>query len=105
MSEHLSKQFDSELEAIRARLTRMGGLVEEQLRSALTAFADSGGTTDRIAQAIDYAIGAGAQILNMSFSGPADPVGPTEPVKVESSMYSSAATFVLLKPMSSVFPL
>lgn len=41
---------------------------------ALTAFADTGGTTDRIAQAIDYAISAGAHVLNMSFSGPADPV-------------------------------
>lgn len=40
MSEHLSKQFDSELDAIRAHLTRMGGMVEEQVRSALTAFSD-----------------------------------------------------------------
>lgn len=40
MNEHLSKQFDSELDAIRAHLTRMGGMVEEQVRAALTAFAD-----------------------------------------------------------------
>jgi phosphate transport system protein len=40
MSEHLSKQFDTELDAIRAHLTRMGGMVEEQVRAALTAFAD-----------------------------------------------------------------
>lgn len=40
MSEHLSKQFDAELDAIRADLTRMGGMVEEQVRSALAALAD-----------------------------------------------------------------
>jgi phosphate transport system protein len=40
MNEHVSKQFDSELDAIRAHLTRMGGLVEEQVRSALEAFAN-----------------------------------------------------------------
>lgn len=41
---------------------------------ALTAFGPAGGTSDGIAQAIDFAIAAGAQVLNMSFSGPADPV-------------------------------
>ena len=38
MNEHSSKQFDEELDAIRAHVTRMGGLVEEQVRSALKAF-------------------------------------------------------------------
>jgi len=41
MSEHLSRQFDSELDSIRAHVTRMGGLVEEQLRGALSALGDS----------------------------------------------------------------
>ncbi|MBL8397040.1 MAG: phosphate signaling complex protein PhoU [Candidatus Accumulibacter sp.] len=41
MSEHLSKQFDSELDSIRAHVTRMGGLVEEQLLGALNAFGES----------------------------------------------------------------
>ena len=43
---------------------------------ALTAFAggSGGGTSDRIAQAIDFAINSGARVLNMSFSGPTDPV-------------------------------
>ncbi len=37
MTEHLSKQFDAELEAIRSRVLEMGGLVESQIRRALDA--------------------------------------------------------------------
>jgi phosphate transport system protein len=37
VSEHLSKQFDAELEAIRSRVLEMGGLVESQIRGALDA--------------------------------------------------------------------
>jgi phosphate transport system protein len=40
MNEHFSKQFDAELDAIRAQLTHMGGLVEEQVRATLIAFAE-----------------------------------------------------------------
>jgi phosphate transport system protein len=36
LSQHISSQFDSELDTIRARFLAMGGEVEEQLRSALT---------------------------------------------------------------------
>ena len=36
-SEHTSKQFDAELEALRARVLKMGGLVEEQIKLALDA--------------------------------------------------------------------
>ncbi len=36
-AEHTSKQFDAELEALRARVLQMGGLVEEQIRLALEA--------------------------------------------------------------------
>jgi phosphate transport system protein len=36
--EHLSKQYDQELEALRARILRMGGMVEAQLQSAITAY-------------------------------------------------------------------
>ena len=36
-SDHISKQFDSELEAIRAYVLQMGGLVEQQIRSAIEA--------------------------------------------------------------------
>ena len=39
MNVHLSSQFDADLDAIRASLTRMGGLVEEQVRTAMGAFA------------------------------------------------------------------
>lgn len=35
MNTHTSSQFDSELDAVRAQLTQMGGLVEQQLNSAL----------------------------------------------------------------------
>jgi phosphate transport system protein len=38
-SEHLSKQFDADLETLRAGVLQMGGLVESQIRAALDAFA------------------------------------------------------------------
>ena len=37
MPEHTSKQFDQELEAVRARVLQMGGLVEEQIVNAVEA--------------------------------------------------------------------
>ena len=37
VNEHLSKQFDAELESIRSRVLEMGGLVESQIRRALDA--------------------------------------------------------------------
>lgn len=40
MNEHSSKQFDTELDEVRAHLTRMGGMVEEQVRDVLKAFAE-----------------------------------------------------------------
>lgn len=36
-SEHISKQFDAELEAVRAKVLQMGSLVEQQIVDALTA--------------------------------------------------------------------
>jgi phosphate transport system protein len=39
VSEHLSKQFDADLEGIRSRVLEMGGLVEAQIRRALEALA------------------------------------------------------------------
>ena len=43
MPEHTLKQFDAELEAVRARVLQMGGLVEEQIVRAMEALA-SGNT-------------------------------------------------------------
>ncbi len=39
VSEHFSKQYDAELEALRSRVLQMGGLVESQIRKAIDAFA------------------------------------------------------------------
>ena len=39
MPEHISKQFDAELEAVRSRVLQMGGLVEEQIVKAVEALA------------------------------------------------------------------
>ncbi|MDN0073850.1 phosphate signaling complex protein PhoU [Crenobacter sp. SG2303] len=40
MSEHISKQFDMELETIRTRVLQMGGLVEQQIIAALDALSE-----------------------------------------------------------------
>jgi phosphate transport system protein len=37
MSDHISKQFDLELETVRTRVLQMGGLVEQQILSAMDA--------------------------------------------------------------------
>ncbi|MDD5241025.1 MAG: phosphate signaling complex protein PhoU [Sulfuricella sp.] len=39
--EHISKQFDTELETVRARVLQMGGLVEEQIVNAVDALINS----------------------------------------------------------------
>ncbi len=49
-SEHLSKQYDSQLETLRSAVLQMGGLVEAQIRSAIDAF--SSGNADLIDQVI-----------------------------------------------------
>ena len=36
-SEHTSKQFDTDLEAVRTRVLQMGGFVEEQIEKAIEA--------------------------------------------------------------------
>jgi len=38
MTEHISKQFDQDLEAIRSRMLQMGGLVESHVRSAISGY-------------------------------------------------------------------
>ncbi|MFN0162818.1 MAG: phosphate signaling complex protein PhoU [Burkholderiales bacterium] len=37
---HISSQFDADLEAVRSRLLQMGGMVEQQLRDALSAYSN-----------------------------------------------------------------
>jgi phosphate transport system protein len=49
-SDHLSKQYDSELETLRSGVLQMGGLVEAQIRSAIDAF--SSGRVDLVDQVI-----------------------------------------------------
>ncbi len=39
MAEHISKQFDAELESVRSRVLQMGGLVEDQIIQAMEALA------------------------------------------------------------------
>ena len=41
VSQHISKQFDNELENVRERVLAMGGLVEQQLTNALKALMES----------------------------------------------------------------
>ena len=40
LSQHISRQFDQELEAIRSRVLEMGGLIETQVTNALQALCD-----------------------------------------------------------------
>src|SRR5689334_22601407 len=50
MTEHISKQYDQDLEAIRSRTLEMGGLVESQVRLAVSGYLS--GDAERIEQAI-----------------------------------------------------
>ncbi len=49
-SEHLSKQYDADLETLRSGVLQMGGLVESQIRGAIEAFAN--GNAELIEQII-----------------------------------------------------
>lgn len=48
LSEHISKQFDADLEEVRSRVLRMGGVVEAQILAAIECF--STGDHDKVAQ-------------------------------------------------------
>ena len=50
-SEHFSKQYDSDLEDVRARVLQMGGVVEAQILAAIECF--SSGDTERMAEVAD----------------------------------------------------
>ena len=45
MAEHISKQFDAELEGVRTRVLHMGGVVEEQIIKAIDGLASGNMTT------------------------------------------------------------
>jgi phosphate transport system protein len=49
-SEHLSKQFDADLETLRSGVLQMGGMVESQIRGAIEAFTN--GNSELIEQII-----------------------------------------------------
>ena len=51
MTDHISKQFDAELEAVRSRVLQMGGLVEEQIVKALDGL--SSGDLQALERVID----------------------------------------------------
>src|ERR1700674_204131 len=57
-TEHLSKQFDAELESIRSRVLEMGGLVESQIRRALDGFNSSDRATLDDVIATDHRVNA-----------------------------------------------
>ena len=48
--EHISKQFDADLEEVRTRVLQMGGFVEEQIEYAIEAL--TSGNEDLITQVI-----------------------------------------------------
>jgi phosphate transport system protein len=50
MTEHISKQYDQDLEAIRSRMMQMGGLVESHIRMAVAGYLD--GDQERANQVI-----------------------------------------------------
>lgn len=50
MSDHISRQFDQELDNIRARVLEMGGLVEAQIKSAIEGLAT--GNADLLLQVV-----------------------------------------------------
>ena len=56
MSEHINRQYDQELEAVRSRILQMGGLVEAQIRAAV------GGYLERDAALVEEAIATDARV-------------------------------------------
>jgi len=58
MTEHISKQFDQELEAVRARVLQMGGLVEEQIINAMESLASGDVELANTVMANDHRVNA-----------------------------------------------
>src|SRR6476620_1218884 len=59
MTEHISKQYDHDLEAIRSRTLQMGGLVESQVRSAVAGYLTGE------SEPIEHAIASDAKVNDM----------------------------------------
>lgn len=62
-SEHFSKQYDSDLEDVRARVLQMGGVVEAQILAAIECF--SSGDTERMAEVADTELRVNAYEVNI----------------------------------------
>lgn len=58
ISQHISHQFDSELEDIRSRVLTMGGLVERQLGDAIKALVEADGELGTLVNGRDFEINA-----------------------------------------------
>jgi phosphate transport system protein len=57
-SEHTSKQYDAELESVRAKVLEMGGLVEQQIADAMTALVSSDHTLAQMVSTKDHQVNA-----------------------------------------------
>jgi len=57
-NEHISKQFDAELEAVRAKVLQMGGLVEQQIIRAIQALTSGDMALARQVEAQDHLVNA-----------------------------------------------
>ncbi len=62
MTEHINKQYDQDLEAIRSRMMQMGGMVESQIRAAVAGWLDGD------ANKIDQVIAADAQVNELELA-------------------------------------
>lgn len=58
ISNHISKQFNEELECVRSKVLSMGGLVEEQIIEALKALRDADGTLGEQIVKADFRVNA-----------------------------------------------
>jgi phosphate transport system protein len=58
LGEHISHQFDEELEDIRNRVMEMGGIVEQQLSDAVKALTDKDETLAELVVTSDYKVNA-----------------------------------------------
>ena len=58
LNQHISQQFNNELEAIRNRVLAMGGLVEQQVDKGLTALLESDGDLGQLVATADFEVNA-----------------------------------------------